>query len=408
MEVSRNIALFPWFKFLQSLLFWQAVWFLYFQNALTPAQAILLYAVYDVATTALEVPSGYMSDRLGRRITLITSGLCALAGVVLLALGGSFAVFVLGQALIGAGMAFSSGTDSAMLYESLSGTGRQDEVEAQELRAWRFSFVGLALSAVSGGLMARLDPTLPFWASAVAAGGVLVLTLAFRDPPQTLHEAQHDGGTGLATLRAALVHPVLLWLFGLSVLMYGFSHLPFIFGQPYILQALADIGLEGEAPAVSGAVTATMMVVSLIASLFAPGLRQALGLPALLLLAFAMQIALSGVLALTGSVIAIAALFLRMVPASFSHPFIMARIQPLLSDDSRATYVSIRSFTARLIFAASLWLASTAVASPDEMSFAEIRTVLGWYVLAGGIGLALLVLTALRIRVDTPRKAAHP
>ena len=69
--LTRNIALYPWFKFAQSLIFWQAVWFLYFQNVLSPAEAIILYAVYDISVTVLEVPSGYASDRLGRRRTLV-------------------------------------------------------------------------------------------------------------------------------------------------------------------------------------------------------------------------------------------------------------------------------------------------------------------------------------------------
>ena len=30
---ARNVALYPWFRFCRGLLFWQAVWFLYFQNA---------------------------------------------------------------------------------------------------------------------------------------------------------------------------------------------------------------------------------------------------------------------------------------------------------------------------------------------------------------------------------------
>ena len=88
--MSRNVALYPWFKFFQNLIFWQAVWFLYFQNTLSAAEAIALYAVYDIATTCLEVPSGYMSDRLGRRRTLIMASLAAILGSALLAIGGAF------------------------------------------------------------------------------------------------------------------------------------------------------------------------------------------------------------------------------------------------------------------------------------------------------------------------------
>ena len=78
MGATRTIALIPWYQFLNSLLFWQAVWFLYFQSNLSGAEAIILYSVYDISVTVLELPSGYFSDRIGRRFTLLLSTLCSL------------------------------------------------------------------------------------------------------------------------------------------------------------------------------------------------------------------------------------------------------------------------------------------------------------------------------------------
>ena len=180
--MAQNVVLYPWFKFFQNLLFWQAVWFLYIQAELSAAEAIALYAVYDIATTAFEVPSGYMSDKLGRRFTLICSCAASIAGALCLALGDSFAVFALGQVMFGAGMAFASGTDSALLFESLDADNRAEEIENWELRGWRFTYAGLALSAPIGGGMAYWAPSLPFWASAVAFLGMLLVVLRFAEP----------------------------------------------------------------------------------------------------------------------------------------------------------------------------------------------------------------------------------
>ena len=149
-ETARNVALYPWFKFFKSLIFWQAIWFLFFQNRLSAGEAILLYAIYDIGTTVLEVPSGYMSDRMGRRFTLIASMVAGIAATVLLAVGDGFLVFALAQVFLGASAAFASGTDSALLYESLAATGRQSDIERQEIRAWRFSFTALAVSRSFG------------------------------------------------------------------------------------------------------------------------------------------------------------------------------------------------------------------------------------------------------------------
>jgi MFS family permease len=399
--MDRNVALYPWFQFLRNLLFWQAVWFLYFQSELSAAEAILLYAIYDVATTAMEVPSGYMSDRLGRRITLIASALAGLAGTALLGFGTGFAVFAAAQVLLGASSAFASGTDSALLYESLSARGREDQIERQELRAWRFSFIALALSAFLGGAMSIWGASLPFLASAVAFAGVLVVTIGFTEPGRAdIQLPQGAELVRLGSLRAALTEPVLIWLFGLSVLMYIFSHILFVFGQPFILQALTEIGLEQDAPAISGTVSALMMLVSLVASMFAPALRRKIGLPLILLFAFGLQVALSGSLVMSDAAPAIAVLFLRMVPSSLARPFILARVQPMLHRDSRATYLSLQSFAGRLILAASLYIASLATTERTLMNHSDIRLILGWYVAAGLVCLIALAVTAGRLPIE--------
>ena len=85
--LSRNLTLLPWLKFTQNLLFWQATWFLFLQDTLSAAEAVLLYAVYDIGTTVFEVPSGYMSDKIGRRVTLLASALAGLAAMVCFSVG---------------------------------------------------------------------------------------------------------------------------------------------------------------------------------------------------------------------------------------------------------------------------------------------------------------------------------
>lgn len=398
--MARNVALYPWFRFAQNLVFWQATWFLFFQSELSAGEAILLYAIYDVGTTVLEVPSGYMSDRLGRRVTLICAALAGAAATTLLALGEGFGVFVLAQVLLGASAAFTSGTDSAFLYESLAAEGRQNEIETQEVKSWRYAFVALALTAVAGGVLAFYDPVLPFAAGAAGFLVCLVLVLTFNEPPRAVSPAETGGlRAQAAAMRVALRRPVLVWLFLLFVVMYGYSHIPFVFGQPFILEALRGAGFEAEAPIVSGSVSAIMMLLSVAVSLFALRLRNAIGLPAILLLAFGMQVGLAGLLALSNAPWAIALLFLRMVPNSLSQPFVTARIQPLLSDDSRATYMSVQSFCARLLFAISLFFASQGASGTGEMAYSEVSRLLVWYTMAGIVIWLLLAATVRRAGV---------
>ncbi len=401
--LQRTIALIPWYQLFNNLLFWQAVWFLYFQSELSGAEAIILYTVYDMSITVLEVPSGYFSDRMGRRWTLLLSALCALTGCIALAVGGSFAMLAMGQCLLGAGSAFKSGTDSSLLFESLTAAGRSDEVEAQEVRVWRFSLTGLALSAVIGGAMSLWSPVLPFYATAAAFAVVLLLVILMQEPPARAGTVITLRGQ-LGALRLAFLNPVLTWLFVLAVLMYAFSHLPFVFGQPFILTTLGNYGLATEAPLVSGMVTSAMMIVAALASLIALGARRRLGLPLLLLLAFGLQIALAGALALSTSALVIGVLLLRMVPDSLSGPFITARIQPLLEDSTRATYMSLKSLGGKVFFAATLLLAATSATDAGLLPADDLQRILGWYTAGGLTCIAVLALSAKYIAIEPPQK----
>lgn len=386
--MSRNISFYPWFQLFRNLLFWQAIWFLYFQQTLSASEAILLYAVFDVATTALEVPSGYMSDRIGRRLTLCLSTIASVIGMALIVIGDTFLAFAAAQVFLGAGAAFASGTDSALLYESLKAEDRADEIERHEILAWRASFAGLALSAVVGGWLAGLTDVLPFIASGIAGVIAFGLALNLQEPSHSIGTTPADSPSSKSANRR-----VLAWIFAVAVAMYVFSHVPFVFGQPFILQALDAVNMSADAPLVSGAVTAAMMLISVATSWLAPGMRKMLGLTPMLLAALAIQVGLIAGLAISIDALAIALLMLRMVPDSLAKPFILARIQPLLGDARRATYLSMQSFAGRLIFAGTLILFSFDASNDTRMPFREIQTILFWYLIAGCIVLAGLIAT---------------
>ena len=80
-----------------------------------------------------------------------------------------------------------------------------------------------------------------------------------------------------------------------------------------------------------------------------------------------------------------------MVPDSLSQPFIRARIQPLLQDGTRATFMSVQSLAGRLLFAATLSIAAmrsgeAAIAYEDMQIILTVYVGIGIVVLAGLIG----------------------
>ena len=126
--------------------------------------------------------------------------------------------------------------------------------------------------------------------------------------------------TQLAAVAQAFQQPTLTWLFCLAAGMYTFSHVPFVFGQPFILEAINAARISLDASIASGMVTATMMLISVATSWLAPTLQSRFGVGRIFLFALAMQVVVIACLAITNHPAAIALLFLRMVPDSLGPP----------------------------------------------------------------------------------------
>ncbi|MFE1896780.1 hypothetical protein [Streptomyces yangpuensis] len=79
------------------------------ERGLTLAAIAGCFAAHSLTVVALELPTGGLSDALGRRGVLAAAGVANLAALTLVALGTAPWQLGLGMALMGAGRALSSG-----------------------------------------------------------------------------------------------------------------------------------------------------------------------------------------------------------------------------------------------------------------------------------------------------------
>lgn len=128
-------------------LFWES-------RTITIQEVVYLEMLYAVLVVMLEVPSGVLADRFERRrLMQIGIGLECLSFIVLL-LSFSFVGFSLAIALSGMGGAFRSGTENALLYETLEQDGKTETFERTVGRLNVVGIVAAVLAAISGGLLA--------------------------------------------------------------------------------------------------------------------------------------------------------------------------------------------------------------------------------------------------------------
>ena len=240
-SLEGNIQRYKWFQFSSSLLGWLPVFFLYFNQFVSLSQVIQLGAIYYFSVCLCEVPSGYFSDRIGRRVTLLIAGFSFLVAYCVFLLAEAFVVLATGQFFLALGMAMMSGTDTAFLYDSLLSSGRQREYAEQEARGQKYGLGALSLASLGGGLVGLVDLRFAYILSGFGAIWMIWLSWCFVEPEQ--HTARDEPIESMvATIGQCLRHlsdKVLAWLFGVMALMYCLEHVVYEFYQPYI--TLLDI-----------------------------------------------------------------------------------------------------------------------------------------------------------------------
>ena len=129
---------------------------------LTPTVTTAIFAVYPVVVVAALLLFGNVSDRIGRRATILCGLAASLLGVLLFALAPSVGWVFVGRAFMGMGVGLSAGPASAAMLE-FSSPGQSDRASAMNTAA---QSSGLALATLVGGALVEYAPfptRLNFW-----------------------------------------------------------------------------------------------------------------------------------------------------------------------------------------------------------------------------------------------------
>ena len=108
------------YGFLKNLRFFEPFLILLFRAAgQSFTQIGLLYAIRDISTNVLEIPTGVFADIFGRRRSMVMAFVAYIAAFIIFYAFSNFYLFALAMVLFGAGEAFRSGTHKALILEHL-------------------------------------------------------------------------------------------------------------------------------------------------------------------------------------------------------------------------------------------------------------------------------------------------
>ena len=390
-DLQLNVRLYPWFRAASSGHAWITVFFLYMSQSLPLEQVIELSAVYYLSVFVLEVPSGYFSDRIGRRSTLLIAAGALIGSYSCFIVGAGFWWFAAGQFLLAAGIAMQSGTDTAFHYDSLRALGREREYARREASAEQWGMVMLALATLSGGLLGLIDLRLAYVFSLLSASVMALLVWRFTEPKhadETIALPQ-SFVTVVSSCIGRLRDPLLGWIFLVVIMLYSMAHIVYEFYQPYItLLQLPLLEASTHAPLISGLVISISMFGGALGARASISWQSRLGLVGLLAAASFIQLGLVAAMAIAMSPAVLALVSLRNFPMALVHAPVRAAIAPRITRQQRATYLSLQGLAERLFFALLL-LGLAADLEPgapiDEPTLLGILTTTLWVGLASAL-----------------------
>ena len=233
------------------------------------AQIFALQTWFMVMSFLMEVPTGAVADRFGRKVSVAGGGFLLAAASVLYGTFPSLAVFVVAEALFAVAIALISGADEALAYDSLLAQGRESEASRVMARLEAAKLTGILAGALLGAVVAsRLGVRWPMLLQAVPLGlsGLAALTLT--EPPRAKEDASERSGylrllsgglhhfRSAPELRALAVDQVacatvawlVIWLYqlqlervGVPLAAFGVVHAAMGLGQIAFLSRLATV-----------------------------------------------------------------------------------------------------------------------------------------------------------------------
>lgn len=355
-RIGRNVRLYPWYALAFNAYFWMPIFVLYFLQFMPLADVLRLEAIYYMGVVVLEVPSGYFSDRVGRRVTLLLASAFLIAAYALFFLGSTFSVFAVAQVLLAAGLAFNSGTDTSLHFDSLASLGRESEYADREASAARNSLLASGVGGVMGGAAGLIDLRLAYALSVVGAVISFALVLAMHEPRSHERTLTPPGPVRQFMLCAGRLRDHLLgWTFAYAIAMTILNHIPYEFYQPYMELALARFDALGRStPLTAGLHMGIVMFLASGVAGRSVAIRDRLGYANALLLATLLQVAIVVAMGLVLHPLVLLLVLLRSFPRAMASAPMNAAVTPRVGREQRATFLSLQSLAGRLAFSASL------------------------------------------------------
>ena len=315
------------------------------ENGLDLQDILILQAAFSASLIALEVPSGYVADVIGRKFTLIIGSAIGAVAFVLYATAYAFYEFLLVEILLGAGGSLISGADNALLYDTLLELEREEDYQKYAGRLGAVGNFSESIAAIIGGELALISLRTPLYVQAALTILTVPIALTLVEPKRhRIANRESSWRSILKIVRYALHgHAEIKWLIVYSSLVGLSTFVMVWFIQPYFQVVDLPLRYFGIAWAV---LNFSVGLFSMMAYRIEGVLGRRWSLVSLIFLSSAAYLLLSHFQVLW----ALSILFVFNLVRGINGPVLTDYINRLVHSDIRATVLSVKNLVGRLMF----------------------------------------------------------
>ncbi len=320
---------------------------LFFQeNGFSLTQIMTLQAIYSFSVAIFEIPSGYIADIFGRKKTIVASTILSFIGYLVLSLSSGFFAFSLAQILIGLSGSLMSGSNSALLYDTLLQTDNKELYTKVEGKNYAIGNFSEASAGILGGFLAATSIFLPIYVQTSILFLSIPISLTLIEPT-VYKENKIDRSISniISVVQFAIIDNVRLrWLIIYSSIMGVASLSMAWFAQPFFKEIQIPI-------IYFGILWAGLNLSSGITSFNSYKIEKRYKMHKILTVITIFMTMSFILLGINFNLLGLIFILLIYLLRGLITPIIKNAINEITTSEKRATVLSVRSFILRISFA---------------------------------------------------------
>lgn len=240
-KIEKNVKLLHCYTFWENFILFYPVKVLFFAEVSGSfASAMSLFAIQNIAGALSELPTGFLSDKWGRKWVCRSGAFVMLVAFILYAVADNYWILFLGACLNGLSGALVSGNNDALLYDTLVQMNQKEDYHRQISKNISFLQLSLGISSLLGAGFAFISLRAVMIASIIPAAVAFIITLGLIEPKVQNKPQENVIRHIWSSLKYIWKHQRLKYFTCADMMHYGLNEAAFDFNSVFFKQFVPE------------------------------------------------------------------------------------------------------------------------------------------------------------------------